>query len=104
MPSTTPDAAKRLHWQRGRRLTAGLLAAWIGVGFIAPYFARDLSSHWLLGWPLGFWLAAQGGPLIYLLIVGLYDRRMRRIDADYLRHLASPPAAADAPADKPCDA
>ena len=67
------------HWRCNQRLTAALLLAWFVASFIATFFARELNS-WRFGWPLGFWVAAQGAPLLYVLLVGIYARQMRRID------------------------
>jgi putative solute:sodium symporter small subunit len=41
--------------------------------------ARTGRVH-LFGWPLSFYMAAQGMMLIYLAIVVIYVRRMRRIE------------------------
>jgi putative solute:sodium symporter small subunit len=68
------------HWQRVRRLTAQLLLAWFAVTFCVIFFARELSAFTLFGWPLSFYMAAQGTILIYLAIVAIYAWRMRRLD------------------------
>lgn len=68
------------HWRRTRRLTAGLLALWLLTGFCTVFFARDLYEYALFGWPLSFYMAAQGSLLIYLGIIGYYAWRMRRLD------------------------
>ena len=69
------------HWQRNRRLIAGLLAVWFVVTFVVAFFARELSFS-LFGWPFSFWVASQGAIVVYLLIVGLYVWRMDRLDAE----------------------
>lgn len=74
------DARRALHWRRTRRLTASLLLLWLATGFGAVFFARELFDVTLLGWPLSFYLAAQGSSLIYLSIIGYYAWRMRRLD------------------------
>ncbi|MGC8050168.1 DUF4212 domain-containing protein, partial [Salmonella enterica] len=48
--------------------------------FFFIYFARELDRVHLFGWPVSFYMAAQGMMLIYLAIVVLYVRRMRRIE------------------------
>jgi putative solute:sodium symporter small subunit len=69
------------YWQRTRRLTAFLLLTWFGATFCAVFFARELATLTLFGWPLSFYLAAQGISLLYLLILAIYALRMRRYDA-----------------------
>lgn len=82
MPSPESLPAAR-HWRRTRRLGWSLLAIWVLVSFVAPYFARDLDQQFF-GWPFGFWMAAQGGLLVYLGLVVAYDHRMRRLDTELL--------------------
>ena len=67
------------HWHVNLRLTGVLLAVWFAVSFVLPFFARDLEFSFF-GWPFGFWVAAQGALVVYLLIVWLYSRRMRHLD------------------------
>ena len=62
-----------------RRLIALLLAGWFGVTFGVAFFARDLQFH-VLGWPFSFWVAAQGGVLVYVAITWWYARRMARLE------------------------
>jgi putative solute:sodium symporter small subunit len=80
-----PLAARRDHWRRNRRLSMLLLALWLGTTFCTVFFARELAGLTLFGWPLSFYMAAQGSALIYLTIIGLYAWRMRRLDRQYAR-------------------
>jgi len=73
----------REYWRRTVRLTMLLLAAWFAVTFVAMFFARELSSLDFFGWPVSFYIAAQGAPIVYVLIVWYYARRMRRLDREY---------------------
>ena len=47
------------------------------------FFARELSGLFIFGWPLNFYLAAQGASLAYLAIIAAYGLYMRRADRDY---------------------
>jgi putative solute:sodium symporter small subunit len=76
-------AARYRHWRRTRRLTVLLLALWFATSFGTVFFARELAALSLFGWPLSFYLAAQGASLIYLAILGVYAWRMRRLDRDF---------------------
>ena len=81
-------AARNEHWLRARRITMVLLAAWFGATFCTVYFARELSALTVFGWPLSFYLAAQGVALVYLAITGVYALAMARIDRRFARRLA----------------
>lgn len=78
-PDPSPAAPAQVHWRANRRLVAGLLVLWAGVTFGVAFFARDLQQVFF-GWPFAFWVAAQGAPLLYVLMVGFYAWRMGRLD------------------------
>jgi putative solute:sodium symporter small subunit len=71
------------HWRRVNRMTAWLLATWLLATFCIIFFARELSGLSIFGWPLSFYLAAQGASLIYLAIIGFYAWRMRALERLY---------------------
>ena len=71
---------RRHHWQQTRRMTGWLLLLWLITTFCAAFFARELNNLSIFGWPLSFYLAAQGASLVYLAIIGFYAWRMRRLD------------------------
>ena len=81
-------AARAWHWRRTRRTTAVLLLLWLATSFGAVFFAREFARFTLFGWPLSFYLAAQGASLVYLAIIGAYAWRMRRLDRGFERQLA----------------
>jgi putative solute:sodium symporter small subunit len=79
-PSKTTLSTHAAYWQHTRRLTVWLLLAWFLVTFGIIFFARELSSVTLFGWPFSFYMAAQGTVLIYVMIVAVYAWRMRCYD------------------------
>ena len=79
IPEPVRTAARARHWRRTQRLTAALLLAWFLVGFVVTWFARELDFPFF-GWPFSFWVAAQGGVVVFVLLLVVYARRMARID------------------------
>jgi len=69
------------RWCRVRRLTGALLLVWATAGFGLVYFARTLNAYVFFGWPLGYWIAAQGAMLVFLAIVVGYAWAMGREDS-----------------------
>ena len=59
-------------------LKLGLLALWAAVAFGVVYFARVLDFT-VLGWPVGYWFAAQGALLAFIAIVVVYAWAMQRL-------------------------
>jgi putative solute:sodium symporter small subunit len=82
--------ARAAHWRRTRKLTVGLLLLWLATTFGTGFFARELATITVGGWPLSFYLAAQGAALVYLAILGVYALVMNRIDRQFARQLALP--------------
>lgn len=76
-------ARDRRYWQQNRKLTIHLLLVWFVVTFLSIYFARDLAAYRLFGWPVSFFMAAQGSTLLYFAIIAFYTWRMRRLDQAY---------------------
>ena len=71
------------YWRRTRRLTFVLLIFWMFITFGLTWFARTVNEIVILGFPLGFYMAAQGALVIYLLIIWWYNRQMIKIDAEF---------------------
>ncbi len=71
------------YWKKTQRLTLLLLVVWMVVTFILSWFAPWLNQWHFLGFPLGFYMAAQGSLLIYLLLIWIYNHRMRQLDAEF---------------------
>lgn len=71
------------YWRQTRRLTAGLFILWVLVTFVMNWFARELNEIVILGFPLGFYMGAQGTLVVYLWIIWFYNRRMRALDEQY---------------------
>ncbi|MEF8733501.1 MAG: DUF4212 domain-containing protein [Candidatus Accumulibacter meliphilus] len=73
----------RNYWRRNLKMTALLLAMWFAVTFVVSFFARELAEITVMGFPLGFYMGAQGAPLVYLAIIWWYARYMNRLDRQY---------------------
>jgi putative solute:sodium symporter small subunit len=71
------------YWRKNLVITAILLAIWFIATFVVAWYARDLNSISFLGFPLGFYMAAQGSLVIYVLIIGYYAWHMNRLDNEY---------------------
>jgi putative solute:sodium symporter small subunit len=74
---------RKEYWQRTLRITAILLAVWFVVTFVVSYYARELSAITIFGFPLGFYMGAQGALIIYVLIIWFYARYMNALDREY---------------------
>ena len=80
MVSNRVSPAGQRYWRKNIAITLGLLVIWTLATFGVVFFARELSAWSFWGWPLSYYMAAQGTPLICLLIVWYYARFMNRLD------------------------
>ena len=71
------------YWRKNLRITAILLAIWFIVTFVIGYFAIPLAEINFFGWPLSFYMGAQGSLIIYVIIIWYYARYMRKLDLEY---------------------
>jgi putative solute:sodium symporter small subunit len=73
----------REYWRRTLNLTIVLLAIWFVVTFVMAFFARPLAEIVIFGWPLSFYMAAQGSLIVYVVIIRIYAMKMRKLDVEY---------------------
>ncbi len=78
------ERAKQAFWVRTKRLTVALGALWLAVNLAVPWFARELNAVQAFGFPLGYWMSAQGSLFVYLAIIVVYALAMDRLEAGYL--------------------
>ncbi len=57
------------YWQKNLRMTGILLVLWFIVTFVIAYFARELQSVTIIGFPFSFYMGAQGSLIIYVAII-----------------------------------
>lgn len=71
------------YWKKNLRMSALLLFIWFVVTYVMAYYARELATINFFGWPLSFYMAAQGSLIIYVLIIGYYAMYMRKLDIEH---------------------
>jgi putative solute:sodium symporter small subunit len=71
------------YWRKNLVITAILMAIWFVVTFVEGWYARELNSISFLGFPLGFYMSAQGSLIIYVVIIWFYARYMNKLDNEY---------------------
>ena len=78
----TPNPAQQrdVYWRRNLTLTGRLLLVWFVATFVMIYFARELGEVSVFGWPISFYMAAQGSPIIFLIITWYYARALGKLD------------------------
>jgi putative solute:sodium symporter small subunit len=68
------------HWASTRSLMFVMLFLWFVFGFAIHYFVNDLNQIQFLGFPLGFYMAAQGSLIAFVVILVLFAKLQDGID------------------------
>ena len=74
--------AHEQYWRKNLLVTARLLAIWFVVTFVGAWYARELNGISIFGFPLGFYSAAQGSLLVYVLLIWFYQHYMHKLDIE----------------------
>ncbi len=81
----TPQENTEAHWTRTRNLMFKHLAAWLFFGYIIHFFVVPLNKIHIpiLGFPLGFYMAAQGSLIAFVVMLFLFARQQNKIDQEH---------------------
>jgi putative solute:sodium symporter small subunit len=78
------EQQKDAYWRYNVRLTTTLLIIWFVVTFIiSGLLAGWLNNFTILGFPLGYYMAAQGSLAIFVLEIAVYAYLMNKKDEEY---------------------
>lgn len=78
-------SSDEIHWVRTRNLMFSHLAVWFFFGFIIHMFVKQLNTITVpfLGFPLGFYMAAQGSLIIFVVMLFVFARQQDKIDRQH---------------------
>ena len=71
------------HWAETRGLTFWILILWFIFSFGIFFFTDSLNSFNFFGWPFGFYMAAQGSLIIFVLLIVVLNSKQEKIDEKY---------------------
>jgi putative solute:sodium symporter small subunit len=73
---------KDRYWRRTSMLMWTMFATWVFFSFIVHMFVGTLNAMSFLGFPLGFYMAAQGSITIFVIMLFLFAKRQDTIDRE----------------------
>lgn len=71
------------HWRRTRNLMIVHLTIWFIFAFLVHMFAYQLFQVSFFGWPLNYYLAAQGSLVVFVVQLFLFNRQQHAIDVEF---------------------
>ena len=75
-------AQMQKYWNKTSRLMWTIFALWILFSFVIPLFAHQLNAIKFLGFPLGFYMAAQGSLIAFVTMLFIFAKRQDTIDRE----------------------
>jgi putative solute:sodium symporter small subunit len=79
----TNSANEQAWWAKTRNLMLLSLAIWAFFSFIIHMFVTSLNSITILGFPLGFYMAAQGSLIIFVAQLFWFAKAQDNIDREH---------------------
>jgi putative solute:sodium symporter small subunit len=70
-------------WQRTSSLMFVSLAIWFFFGFVIHAFVVPLNNIVILGFPLGYYMAAQGSLIAFVILIFWFARSQDSIDREF---------------------
>ncbi|MEX2128227.1 MAG: DUF4212 domain-containing protein [Xanthobacteraceae bacterium] len=85
MNSAKDQARDDAHWKKTTNLMLIHLGIWLFVGYIIHMFVNYLNfiKIPILGFPLGFYMAAQGSLIVFVVMLFIFARQQDKIDREF---------------------
>jgi len=78
---STQDRAR--HWEKTRSLMFTMLGLWIFFSFIIHMFVNVLNGISIFGFPLGYYMAAQGSLIAFVVMLFWFAKKQNAIDEEF---------------------
>jgi putative solute:sodium symporter small subunit len=78
----TADSQKEVHWARTRSLMIVHLTIWFIFSFVVHWFAHSLNQFTFIGFPLGFYMAAQGSLIVFVVQLFIFSKQQEKVDRE----------------------
>ena len=73
---------REAHWARTRNLMIVHIVIWFVFSFLVHWFAPQLNKISFMHFPLGFYMAAQGSLVVFVVQLFVFARQQDRIDRE----------------------
>lgn len=71
------------YWQYNIRLTTFTMVVWFVVTYVLIFFAPQLTNIVIFGFPLSYYMGAQGSLIIFVWLIFNYAFKMNKADIEY---------------------
>jgi putative solute:sodium symporter small subunit len=71
------------YWRKTQRLMWIIMAWWVFFSFVVHFFAIQLNNIVIIGFPLGFYMAAQGSLIAFVVLCFYNAHAQNKIDEEF---------------------
>ena len=71
------------YWAYNVKLTTFTMVIWFVVTYVAIFFAPQLDKIVILGFPMGYYMGAQGSLIVFVWLIFNYALKMNKADIEY---------------------
>ena len=71
------------YWQKTSRLMWTIMVLWFIFSFVVHFFAVQLNNIVIFGFPMGFYMAAQGSLIAYVVLCFWNAMAQNKIDEEF---------------------
>jgi putative solute:sodium symporter small subunit len=75
--------SRQEHWRKTRNLMIVHLTVWFVFAYGVHWFASTLHGVNFFGWPLSYYMAAQGSLIVFVTQLFLFNWQQHAIDVKY---------------------
>ena len=74
---------KERHWEKTKGLMIITLAIWFVFSIVIFMFGESLNNGSFLGYPLAYYMCAQGSIIIFVVLIFWFANRQEKIDEEF---------------------
>jgi putative solute:sodium symporter small subunit len=74
---------KEKHWDKTKSLMVITLAIWFLFGYVIFMFGSSLNEGSFLGYPLAYYMCAQGSIIAFVVLIFWFANRQEKIDEEF---------------------
>ena len=71
------------HWAKTKSLMITVRIIWLVFGYLVHMFVNTLNAVSFIGFPLGFYMAAQGSLIVFVVTIFWFAARQDAIDREF---------------------
>lgn len=77
-----PTIDESTWWSKTKSLMITVLVIWAFFGFVIHMFVVPLNEIVIAGFPLGYYMAAQGSLIVFVVLIFWFAKRQDTIDRE----------------------